>query len=99
VLIADFSVNGLPMPTAAMKEPAAVLMAEAAEEAGAAMAPMPSAEAFTLETPPADQALDTAAERAPSPTGALAQNAGALEAVLASIAAVSGLIALHRRRR
>lgn len=100
VLIADFSANGLPAPVAMRKEPEAMTAAmPQAEDAGAAMEPMGTAEAFTLEAPaPVEDTLNEETARSTEAQPWLARKAGALEALLASLAAVTGLAAWHRRR-
>jgi negative regulator of sigma E activity len=102
VLLTDFSLNGLPLPAAASGavEAPQALMAEAPAEADTALAPEPSPEAFTLEQPPAadEGAGEISAKRSLSASEWIAENARTLEALLASLAVISGVLAWHRRR-
>jgi hypothetical protein len=102
VLLTDFSLNGLPQPVAATgaAEAPQALMAEAPEEADTALAPEPSAEAFALEQPPAAEegAGEISVKRSLSAAEWIAGNARTLEALFASLAVISGVLAWHRRR-
>ncbi|UYN89996.1 MAG: hypothetical protein KIT08_01865 [Anaerolineales bacterium] len=115
VLVTDFSVNGLPTPLAARSAEPVLMMAEAPQaesyaaggEAGNGPAneAADSAETLMLESMPADEGgladqPPSMKEEAPATlTGWVAYNAPVLEALLASLAVIAGLLAWHHRRR
>lgn len=115
VLVTDFSVNGLPTPLTARSAEPVLMMAEAPQaesyDAGEAAGNGPanqadSAETLMLENTAAEEETILAdeppsmKEEAPATlTGWVAYNAPVLEALLASLAVIAGLLAWHHRRR
>ncbi|QYK49903.1 MAG: hypothetical protein KF701_05765 [Anaerolineales bacterium] len=111
VLATDFTVNGLPaIPTARSAEPL-LMMAEAPQAESYATDSAPSggaanpADSTLFESTPADETsladeIPTLKEPpAPTLTAWVAYNAPVLEALLASLAVIAGLLAWHHRRR
>ncbi len=109
VLVTDFSVNGLPTPLTARAPEAVMMMAEAPQaesyDAGEAAGNGPAnpVETLALENTAADEtrmAEEPSLKEAPlTLTGWVAYNAPVLEALLASLAVIAGLLAWHHRRR
>lgn len=114
VLVTDFSVNGLPTPLTARSAEPVMMMAEAPQtesyaaggEAGNGPANQAdSAETLMLESTATEETMPTSEPPSPKETPAptltawVAQHAPVLEALLASLAVIAGLLALHRRRR
>jgi len=109
VLATDFSVNGLPTPLTARAPEAVMMMAEAPQaesyDAGEAAGNGPAnpVETLMLENTAADEtrmAEEPSLKEAPlTLTGWVAYNAPVLEALLASLAVIAGLLAWHHRRR
>jgi hypothetical protein len=101
-LIGDFSVNGFPALAAStrMAEPEAMMLeAPAAEDAAGATTP--SEEPLNIQPAEPDEFFEeTPAMKSGSPFASFIANyARNLEAGLGSVALLSGLIAIHRRKR
>lgn len=109
VLAADFSVNGLPTPPAsALRAGEAQSMMATAPESFATEASgddmtlqggMPEADSMPPQVLTDEVPQPSALKADDSLAAAVARNAPVLEALLASLTAITGLAALHRRKR
>lgn len=115
VLVTDFSVNGLPTPLTARSAEPVLMIAEAPQaesyaaggeaDNGPANEAADNAETLMLESMPSDEGgladePPSMKEETPATlTGWVAYNAPVLEALLASLAVIAGLLAWHHRRR
>lgn len=98
-LIGDFTVNGLPVFARSAEAPQAMMLeATTAEDAAGAAAP--SEEPFVLEAPAENDEYREApmAKSGSSAATFFANYSAQLEAGLASVALVAGLVAIHLRR-